>query len=63
MQTWDSIYWLFPKTNGIFIKTKYYNIGLSPEVFKLDKLFLYSKLEHGKKLFDRVKSLSIIFFL
>ena len=26
MQTWDSVYWLAPKTKGVYIKIKIWNM-------------------------------------
>ena len=55
MQTWDSIYWLAPKTDGLFIKTKFDDIGWGPKINGLDKLFDYTNYAYANKLFDKVK--------
>ena len=55
MQTWDSVYWLAPRSKGIYIKLRNMEFGLGKNVKKLYKTFPYSKYEHRFKLFNRVK--------
>ena len=35
MQTWDSIYWLAPKTKGVYIKIKNKEFGISKNLNNL----------------------------
>ena len=62
MQTWDSVYWLAPKTKGVFLKIKNMEYGIGKNLKTLDKIFRLSKYEHGENLFRRLRYFCIIFF-
>ena len=51
MQTWDSVYWLAPKTKGVYIKINNIEYGIGYNSKKLYKIFRFSKFEHGEILF------------